>query len=203
MIGGRLTYMDGKFVHSREHHPIYVDIEAKLLNELNIIPQDIHQSIDFNYDAYFIKSGPRQGNKISLIDAISDHIYKMDSDKERISYKEMWRKTGYLRNAQDEYYRDPRHSAFTQKLKDLVIDRINSRLTSSHMPPRNSLRKNVSSSSSDEKDQYFKRQKTSKGKNKKKQRTRRKPKPKKQRTRAKPKPKKQSHNKGSLHKPKK
>ena len=190
MIGGRLTYIDGKFVPSREHHPIYVDIEAKLLNELNIIPQDIHQSIDFNYDAYFIKSGPRQGNKISLIDAISDHIYKMDSDKERISYKEMWRKTGYLRNAQDEYYRDPRHSAFTQKLKDLVIDRINSRLTSSHMPPRNSLRKNVSSSSSDEKDQYFKRQKTSKGKDKnKKQRTR--TKPKKQRTRTKPKPKKQ------------
>ncbi len=202
MIGGRLTYIDGKFVPSRQHHPIYVDIEAKLLNELNIIPQDIHQSIDFNYDSYLIKSGLQQGNKISLIDAIRDHLYKMDSDKERISYKERWRRTGYLRDAQDEYYRDPRHSAFTRKLKDLVIDRINSRLTSSHMPRRNSLRDNVTSSSLDKKHPYPKRQKTSKGKNKKKKhRSRTKYKSKKHRTIKKPKPKKQKTR--TKHKPKK
>tara|TARA_B110000444_G_C18596286_1_gene480863 strand:+ start:299 stop:523 length:225 start_codon:yes stop_codon:yes gene_type:complete len=74
-------------------------------------------------------------------------------------------------------------------LKNLVIDRINSRLTGSDVLRRGALRDNVSSSSLDEEHPYSnKRQKTSKGKNKK------------QRTR---KPKNKSRNKRSPHKLKK
>lgn len=138
MKGGRLIYKYGRFEPANYPHPHYVDIEAELLNELNIKPKHINQSIDFSDDAYIIKSGSKIGEPISLITAIRLHLNHLPTHRQKVEYKEKLKKSLSEREIQDSRKKNLQHIAFTKKLRMLIIEPITLRLTnaSASMPTR-------------------------------------------------------------------
>jgi hypothetical protein len=138
MKGGRLIYRYGRFEPANYPHPYYVDIEAELLNELNIKPKNINQSIDFSDDAYIIKSGSKMGEPISLITAIRHHINYLPTHRQKVEYKEKLKKSLSEREIQDSLKKNLQHIAFTKKLRTLIIEPTTLRLTnaSASMPTR-------------------------------------------------------------------
>tara|TARA_Y100000816_G_scaffold274555_1_gene241936 strand:+ start:1162 stop:1728 length:567 start_codon:yes stop_codon:yes gene_type:complete len=188
MIGGKLTYIDGKFVASNKQ--LYSVIEANLMNRLNIKPVDNNQGllIDNERDERYIDN--IDNKRISLLNSIRNYIDTLNK-KDKIDYIMNWKMVISLRNFQDNRLNDNSHVRFTKKLRELIVDRLTERLTRTSLPLKikHTLYRSNSNSNSNS-HPYPKRQKTSKGKNKKIKKT-------------KPKPKKQSRNKRSSYKHKK